>query len=305
MNMFKGLGGKEAVRVGDSYIVNLTGLYMINGEKRNCYSTQVMVGSLDEIKQYTESKVKTLAYKDESDTEYSVEYVESVRSKIQEYYDEFGDYQHSDLDAELQHVKDKAFLRTLTPVTETLPDKITDVDIRVVGSMEDTGSKFIETPLRYGDVSFNGRGAYRVLSGAIAKDEVRNISSEYKDCVVDIPSHSNIYYVKVKSSYLFTKETDDWVKNSESKRIFDKLEDARGHEKSIRDFIRKTMMVHITPEELSSITKGMVHEKVNKLRGFLDDVEPKQKTITHHRLAKETVNEILELIINEGHEEKQ
>ena len=79
------------------------------------------------------------------------------------HYDEDDDqFSYSSLEVEFEHRKELEVLKQYEPVYHQDPDTIEPVDLKCVGSIEDTGSKYISTAISFGKKGFGNSGFYKV-----------------------------------------------------------------------------------------------------------------------------------------------
>lgn len=104
------------------------------------------------------------------------------------------------------------------------------VELAVIGSMEDTGSKFIETPLSVGKCTWNTQsGFYRVDASAVAADEANIYLSNCHDDNFENSTHSNILFLKYRNKYVFpsSEEQKKRFLAANASTIVSSLEQAR------------------------------------------------------------------------------
>ena len=306
MKVFDGLGQNQAVKVGDRYIVCLYGSYKVNGEKVQAYNQQVLVDDLKNIVGRVPPKQVVVGYASEDGEEISVEEFNRFSSELYQYWDEDLDqYSFPDVDTEIEHVKKRARYTKFKSITEDVDEEIHPVEITVVGSAEDTGSRFIETPFQYGKVSHGPSGGiYKVYSGRIARDEVMRLSKANPDVQVDVPSHGNIEFVKVGGGYVFTKSTREhtWIKDGSSARVFSSLEEARQHEEEIRSYVSSLMKMHMFPKKADGKT---IQDLVSSLRLLEDKVmtlDVKQKSVGQYRILLKMLQDKIDELVEENND---
>ena len=197
MKIFSDLKTNQAVKLDSGvYVVELySGTYEINGVRTSVgYNQQLVVESLDSIKRVTAVKGEVLHYTLGEEQVSVADYQalgKLVSGMAEEYYNEDADeYIFSDLDTEFEFKKKQELLNRHAAVRATDTEQLDAVNITVVGEAVDTDSKFIVTPFSYGQVSFNGRGVFRVDLSAIAADEFQKQQANYSHVKFTNSKHS-------------------------------------------------------------------------------------------------------------------
>lgn len=292
MQIFTGLQPLEAIEMDGKYVVCLGGgyssdLYQVNGEEVVGRNSQVVVENLKDVKKLTPSLNILDHYIRQDGSTVTLDDVQKHNIKWSGYYDEDDgemDFM-GDVDLEIQYVKERSQFKDLQPVYTTTDPIIEDVDIKVVGSCEDTGSDFIETPFVYGQVKWGGHstGVYKLRSSAVAMDELKQVQARIEGVRWDVPNHSHLKWVKVNGEYVFTKNDHRWISESTCNQIFTTLEEAKAVEKAIRDHVRGELDIYLNPRPASEVE---IKEFVQYLEGFLSrlrELDVKQKSGSSHR----------------------
>ena len=303
MKLFDGLKPHEAIKVSDgSYIVQLDRTfinhsYMINGVVTSGSNRQVVVDDLSKIKRYIpESKVVTAAIISDG-SEISIDELDNFNQKYVQYLKYDGHYDFGDdIDAEIAHLKDKAKYKVKEYIYDTVPAKTQDLEITVVGSVEDTGSDFITTPFVYGNVRHDGyrtAGIYKVEVAKIALDEFNKLKNEFTDAQYIVPDHSHMKYIKINGEYAFTKIKENWVEKSNACKIISSLEEAKELEKAVRKTVRETAMLNIKPREISGTEIREVINDLELLKERVSALHVKQKSSTDFRTTIRAITELV------------
>lgn len=297
----EGLKQYQAVQFGDKYIVCLStwsdkSTHCVNGV--DTPASQVVVDDLTSIFKLVKPSPELTHYVDESGDVVSVEkYTEMMTAFTGEhnkYYDEdVDDYIYPDLDTEYMVKKLKEPLSKLKHVFKEFPVEQRQVEIDVVGVLEDTGSQFIETSVQFGKTSWQGgAGAYKVgASNGIVIDEIRKIKDESDD--LDIPTHSGLRYVKLNGKYIFSSESLTHMPH----KYFTSLEDAKEFEQSLRKQARNLANPYLNRNQEVSVTeRAEIAQVVKQLKDFIFKAELRKNSPTskHNLLARS--NKLLELL---------
>lgn len=285
MKIFSDLKTNQAVKLDSGvYVVELySGRYEINGVRTSVgYNQQLVVESLDSIKRVTAVKGKVLHYtlgeEQVSVTEYHA-LSKLVSSMAEEFYNEDADeYIFPNLDTEFEFKKKKELLNRHVAVRAADTEQLDTVDITVVGEAIDTGSKFIDTPFSYGQVSFNGRGVFRIDLSAIAADEFQKQQANYTQFKFTNSTHSNIRFAQADSNYLFKDDTLGAKENQV--RVLTTLADAKALEAEVRAAISNTMRQKLAPVALTKdiVTTAGVLNSLETIKSQLAKLDVKQKS---------------------------
>jgi len=255
---------------------------------------QVVVDDLNKIKRYFGEQKKTIGAIISDGSEVPIETIQQFSAKYSQYEDEDGRMWFGDnTEAELEYVKDKAYYRVQEYVYETTPAYTEDLEITVVGSVEDTGSDFIETPYVYGKANFGKSGVYRVNLSRTAMDEFCKVRVEYSEVDFDVPTHSHLKYVKIAGNYVFTNRSERWINDTGTFVVLNDLEQAHEKEREIRKFVRGMLETYAAPKKAGDVE---IKDFVASLRGIkatVDELNVKQKS--HHSYVglRRRINELI------------
>lgn len=285
MKIFSDLKTNQAVKLDSGvYVVELySGTYEINGA-RACvgYQQQFAVESLDSIKRVNTVKGEVLHYtlgeEQVSVTEYHA-LSKLVSSMAEEFYNEDEDeHIFPNLDTEFEFKKKQELLNRHRAVRAADTEQLDTVVITVVGEAIDTGSKFISTPFSYGQISFNGRGVFRIDLSAIAADEFQKQQANYTQFKFTNSTHSNIRFAQADSIYLFEGDTLGAKENQV--RVLTTLADAKALEAEVRAAISNTMRQKLAPVALTKdiVTATGVLNSLETIKRQLDKLDVKQKS---------------------------
>lgn len=285
MKIFSDLKTNQAVKLDSGvYVVELySGAYEINGVRTSVgYNQQLVVESLDTIKRVTTLKGEVLHYTLGEEQVSVAEYQSLsnlVSSMAAEFYnDDADEYFFPDLDTEFEFKKKQELLNRHVRVCAADTEQLDAVDITVVGEAVDTGSKFITTPFSYGQVSFNGRGVFRVDLSAIATDEYQKQQANYTQFKFTNSTHSNIRFAQADNNYLFKDDTPGAKENQV--RVLTALDVAKALEAEVRATISNVMRQKLAPVALTKdiVTATGVLNSLETIKSQLTKLDVKQKS---------------------------
>lgn len=300
MQIFEGLAANQAVQTGEVYCVRLShGTYQ-SGGVTYCvsYGTgEIIVSDLDDIYKVIPAARHVVGYSDGKET-ISIEQLNQLRKEFDEFLDEEGDFAFSgNTEVEIEYVKVKNKFRSYSPVYEEAAEKLQKVEgITLVGSLEDTGSPFIETPFISGKTSFGTSGVYKVNLSAIAKDEWEILSQKYTDFKFTRPTHSNVEYAQIDGKYVLTNNPSSFIKNTSVFCIKTTLEEAKSEENRVRGVIRKAVYPFVLPQGLSESLRSDLYKELQVLYKCLGEVEVKVKSFKDFEKAMKKVLAMSEML---------
>ena len=117
--------------------------------------------------------------------------------------------------------------------------------------------------------------------GAVANDEAVNVKHQYPDSSVEIPTHSNIEFVKANGEYVFASRYSNiynWVKNYNAVRLTETLEEAQQLENEVRLIVRIRMQLFLEPKGIDDVTAKDVVKDLEDIRNKLSSIDVKQKS---------------------------
>lgn len=302
MKMFDGIRENQAVKLNNGkYLFCLyTGTYTIDNN-RVSISRHNEQHLCEDITSITREVVVTgeISHYRFNDTDVSVDEVAKLSAAItiaqDKYYDEGSDdYYYPDIDTEFAIKKQQETLSRHVPVRLPNTIKHEPVVVTVIGSMEDTGSKFITTPFSIGKTTFSNGGVYRIAASEIAMDEFLKVKADFPSARFDLPTHSNLRFAQVNNTYLFNES--DLGAEKDQVRVVSTLVEATNMEAAIRANVRDTITrkllpVTITPDIITSYNVITELEAISRLVAKIDT---KSRTVVEYNLAIKTVKKLIE-----------
>lgn len=298
MKMIEGLENKQAVVVGDKWLVSLQGTFMVDGVelKANHFQTkQVLVRDLDSIKRIVAPKKNIVAYSEPDGGNIPLgRYSELQRTACEDDFDT--------VEEEIEAVKARARLSSLTPIYEESEGRLEPVEITVVGACEDTGSRFIESAVHWGRMSFEGSGmssgAFRVNLGELARHVVEKAQKDFPNKRVDIPTHSNIKFVQVEGKYLFTEMREAWGEKGSVSRVTSSLQEAKEIKQAVEEKVESVMMLHLNPKPLEGALSHEVYKDLGRILANMESLPVKVKGEDSKRMIVNRLKGLMERVCN-------
>ena len=319
--MLKGLKINSAVKSGDYYLVLLGSgkysKYNLDGSQTKfdvaAYNGTTM--TMEVIENLTKLEVITptrLSHYTTPEGEHkTVDQYNNILSTYKTNYEvEDGDVEYPDLETEFMCRKE------LTKISEWKRHytdeevKWVPVQIDIVGEYQDTGSKFIETPISIGSVEHRrGQGFYKVLSSLVAHDQYKKLETQYKDSTHTF--HNEIIrkyldFAKVNEEMIFYNKYP-WCKEGVVS-FFPTLIEAQEHESEIRSAVTATIKDGVTPCVLDMITARSVLGDIRRALDSVRSIEPKQKSRQDKIICMKKLTGLIESLdqyISSEHNEKE
>ena len=300
--MIKNLPVYSAVNLGDKYLVQLEyhQEYIINGNiiKGSINGGQIIVSDIKDIKLHIKPYQRIINYKNDDGTTLSEDEFDDILSKYMYYYNsEDEDFVFDDdIDMHIQYLKDKKYKDSFTPVFTSEKSYSKSIEFKVIGSLVDTGSKYIETAINYGNINyFGGSGIYKVFIGMIAKDTFDLLYKDHSDVLsYGVNDKDTIEYVTYKTDYIFLKNKPNYLKK-DAVKVVNSLEDAKNIEASIRAEVTNIINSFLYPQEVTETDVRVIKDKLTNVVSLLTIFKSHTLVQTKFKIDK-AVTEINELI---------
>jgi hypothetical protein len=302
MNIFKGLNAHQAVKLDNGkFVVALPrGNYVIDAAPGivNGLNDQVVVADITRVFRVENTPGEILHYT-LNDQIVSVEVRNALYAELQALHDKyFSEYTEvlvfTDLDTEFDFRKKQELVNRHILVRGEPQTLLIPVEITVIGIAEDTGSEFIETPFTFGEVSFQGRGVYRVNLSDIAKDEFNKAVIKYTEATFNNATHSNIRFAQVNGDYLFKEDTLGAKENQA--RVFGSLKEAQAMEQNVRTVIGNILRHKLEPVKVTQniLTVNQVLADLAVIKREVVNIDSKSKTVGERRHALAKLNALID-----------
>lgn len=307
--MITGLKDNEAVIFGDLVQVKLPyGSYEVDGVGLS--GGNVVTVSKDSVI----NKVKMLGMetthyystKENCQDCISIEEYQSLKeSSYGEWDDDLEQYVYESLEQEFECRKEQEELQFWKPSQVDRGYELECFEYVVVGVLEDTRSPFIESPIIYGKVSWNGgRSFYKCnLSGAAFK-RYSEYESKYKKSVrFDNDSYQYLRFAKVNGNYVFADKSPFQDK---SILYTDTLEKAKELISGAIKEVDRVLGPIVNPIELGIQDAGKLLAAVGRVIDTTRGLDVKQKSSSSKVAILRKLQEIendLKSVVDKGLEE--
>ena len=269
MELIKGLSQNQAVALETGFLVQLcSGTYIVNEQKLEVGYSGVQVVTKD----LNISKVEKLPSKishylsNKTGEKILVEDYNKATAELNKYRDEDCDLYFPDLDTEFAVRKAFEPFDKARAIYSTPEEQVSHVEIKVIGSLEDTGSPYIHTPFHLGTKcwpSGSSAGIYKVDIPGIYKSEYTKFKEAHPKTKFEEPSHSLLKYVKVDGKSIFSSLNGSYIEGK-GFSIVSTLEEAKELESSARLKIR-TMLTTVVLNKVVT-TEGALYAELLKIK---------------------------------------
>lgn len=298
MNDFRGLSLNCAVKVGNEFAAMLPAGMYATGAVRfdNPIASVVFVEDIETLCQVTPAKKVPTEVQFDDDTVSHEEWQFSLHEQMDALENENNELS---LDEEYAIKKRIEELQKGKVIYEEVPEKLSHVDINLVGEIQDTGSKYISNPLSFGKLVVQNSVIYALDKKSLVADVLYDFLDE-QDLEIDNKSDNSLAFAKVKGKYVF-KTVTQWseiLRQNQSTSSFLTLESAQQEEKKIKDELRNylnTVLVRHN-ESLDKHTLGNVHSALLVIKSSARDLDVKQKDLPSHRACVNLIDELIEYL---------
>jgi len=204
-----------------------------------------------------------------------------------------GVYEYSSLEEEFECRKKQEWLNEYTPEYEERGHKVEDVQYIIVGSLEDTGSPYIETPFVYGNSSWSrSSGMYRCNLTKAAFDRYKEHESTFgKHFKFTNDGYRHyLHFAKINGNYIFSGESpfkDNCFVYTST------LEDAKVKIKQAIDAVDTLVMPIVCPITIDTLFVSDILKSVKSLQGSCISLEVKQSSKTTKLVVLDKLKEIV------------
>jgi hypothetical protein len=279
----------EAVVCGDTLILQLpSGYYLLDDRDLQVGYSNTQVAITKDTNVYkrtlatkTLSKVVLQDGREVSAQEYN---------EAQRMYD-YGDC-YPDLDTEYAHRKFLTELDAAEKVYETTEEQLELLSYTVVGELTDTGSKFIETPLVYGQARFsNYDNAFYKLNVTGLLGEVIQQFAKDKGFKFHNSTHSGYRYCQIDSNYVSSGKWEKLLEGTE--HHYNSLLLAKQAEKSYAEDMLDYLKAKYNTEKLSEESCAAVFKQLAEIRFKVANLRVTSKSDIGWRAALRLLDETM------------
>lgn len=300
MKIFNGLKEKQAVFFNGKYVVQLPRGKFLDSSGNYLPGGQAVVEDLD-IQKEIDSPAKVQKYIFADGTEKTPEDYKAIIKEIEQYEDEWGEPIYPSIEVEFDIRKRLQEFQTAEKVYYKPPIYYEPVEIEVIGSAEDTGSSFIETPFRHGEVTWKPKtGVYKLYTTAVSldqweKEKARNSEHSFHNKGLGEKKYGKLEFARIDNSFVFTSIRNmSFVSREGAVEIFTSLDEAKTREEEVRRLVKREVYKHISTNIPNERTLGEIIQQIEHVEKKVRTVESKQKTQKEHRLAIKSINDLID-----------
>lgn len=288
------ISANEAVKFNNGYLVNLptlwSGHYLV-GQDVVERTGKFFVESVDNIFKVETSPRYLVGYKDPETSE-----LVTVQELYKERHELSEDGEYPDIDTHYRVEKRIQRIEAGEKVWQEAEEKVSPVAIKVIGTLEDTGSPFIETAISVGQTTYRGDGMYKVFTGHVAKDEWMNLSKASEGHTFEHSSTSHLKFAKVNGQSVFYNSGLVFVENQGYVAFTDSLEKARKIEEEVRETIRRLVNVVTRSRPLDPVETSEILKDVQAIRRTVLELQVKVASNSSRRIAINKLNDLIKKI---------
>lgn len=299
MKIFNGLRDNQAVFFNGRYVVQLPRGVFLDSSGNTLSSGQVVVEDLN-IQKETKEPSRIVKYIFSDGTEKFPEDYIAVINEMEQYEDDWGEPNYPSIEVEFDIRKRLQEFQDAEKVYSEPVVRHENIDIDVIGSAEDTGSDFIETPFQHGCVTWNAStGIYKLLTTQVSLDQWRKEASENTEHAFDNAkgigggNKGKLEFAKIDNKYVFTHlQNKTFINRGNTAEIFSTLKAAQEREKEIRQIVSQEVAKHTNTGKPDDKTLGEIIQDVDKLNRLVREIESKQKTENKKWTALKNIGEL-------------
>lgn len=295
----KNLKHGNAIILGENkYLILLKGYetYDIDGNVYDVGSDeQRVVKSIDNIYVVRPQKSVLDHFIDSAGNKVPVDDYNKLMSELSKLPRTSNGYEYPDLQTEFHYRSRLAVFEAMEQVKVVPPALKTKIDYEIIGSMEDTGSEFIETSFVRGDASFFDKGPYKFLGSAAAIDEFKKVTAHNPKFVLG----SDLQWAKYENHTIFSNKQNRFISSRGDYAIFTSLEQAQDEEQKLRTFIKDVCDSYDKPVILDAtgIDKNKIIDKLSTIKKRVEEIQSKNATLRLHSTARENIDALINELI--------
>ena len=221
-----------------------------------------------------------------------------MKENHHKYEDEDGDVMYPSLEVEYECKKNLLKLKNCTCIYEDIPNELTDVTLKCVGTACDTGSKYIETALQYGESGFTNSNFFKVdLSGIFSNTVLKFIRDNDLSVGFSNDHRDTVRYAKYNGNYLFS--SSDIYADKGKVCYFNTLKEAVDKEQTVRKDTLSLLNIQIFNNELNPRSIKNILAKLESIRHSVNNINPKSQSHRSHTKALTDLKSLRDLLMSE------
>lgn len=280
---FSDLGKNQAVIFGDVLVVKLEGRIEIDGVEvnNNTYGSRIATHKDADIFRVVNLGQEIIHYENQDGDKMSKEeYDEKNKDSRGEWDDDEERYTYDSLEGEFACRKIREELSQFSPKYKDLGEKREKVEYTVVGTLEDTGSPYIRTPIKYGSSKWKyNRGFYKCNLTAAARSKYIELAEKYKDkAAFQVEATRNyIRFSRINNNYAFSDRTP-FTENSEV--YVDTLSEAKEKIKWAESEVERIVLGIVSPVGLDGEIASKLLGEISRLKESCRGLSVRQRSRT-------------------------
>lgn len=292
----KNLNYSSAIILGENkYLIQLRiyETYEIDGNIYNpTGDEQRVVSSIDNIYVVKTNKPVLDHFIDSNGNVVPLDEYNKLMSELSKLPRTSNGYEYPDLQTEFHYRSRLEVFDAMEPVKVAAPPTKTKVDYKIIGSMEDTGSDFIETSFILGEATFFNKGPYKFLGSLAAVDEFRKVTADNPKFVMN----NDLQWAKYESTSIFTNRNNRFITSRSDYAIFPTLEQAQEEERKVRKLVRDVCESYDKPVILDAngIDKNKIIDKICAIKKKVAEIQSKNVTIAVHSASLREIDKLIE-----------
>lgn len=304
MMLFKNMEDFEAIHViqNDTLVVQLpNGIYDLDGEEIKLNrQDQIIVPAVGNLSKITTEYVVShylRKYKDGSADEIPKEEGDKLLEDMQANINKLSVNDRT-LEKEIELLKLRDELSRFNTVKSTVK-RLDPVNFNVVVRVEEIPSKFIETAIGYGSLTWSTRNAnppmlYKVHSSDIAIDEMKKLAEEDKTIIVKHPDSSGIRYSQIGAEYVFNSNCYSYISKLRQTNVCYTLEEANKFEESVRQYVRDAVnLIKNKNHQINELNCGNLLTTLKSIKSNLVKIDPKMNSSSSHSAALSSLSKLI------------
>jgi len=285
----------EAVKSGEVLIIqlpiNYSQHYAVSGKViGNRSGHQITIHQDEVLQKYTAPVRNLVKVVLESGIELSPDEMKVIQNQ---YKDEDYYTAYPSLEVEFEHRKQLLELEKAERVYEETPEEFIPIELTIIGEMNDTGSKYITTPLVYGKARFSQyTESFYNLNVLFLLADVMKDFADSNNLKFTNSTHSGYRFAQIDDKYVSNKTWDDMLEGK-SNRTYKTLQEAKSAEQVYRNDFLNYLRAKFNKNTLDAASIAQVYAKLESIKNSVRDLEVKQKSYHSKNAAINLINDLL------------